>query len=264
MTSRYRILVTNDDGMMSPGLTTLVRELHRAGRYELRVVAPECEQSGVGHGLTLHKPLHVEPVRLPEELSEIPAFKVAGTPSDCVKIAITNLFPDARPDLVVSGINSGPNVGMNVLYSGTVAAALEACINEVPAIAFSLDVPSDGMWHFALAAERALPLIDEAFEKGLAAWSILNVNVPNRTEEEIRGVKLTRHGLSGFREYYIEEDATGSRRRFRLDGTMICRDDDEACDYVAMKNGWISVTPLGLCLFNPALWEHVKSWRAFG
>src|SRR4051812_7981619 len=208
-----RILLTNDDGLSSPGLTTLVHELQRTGRYDLRVVAPEKEQSGVGHCITIHWPLYAEKVTLPDPISNVPAFKVAGTPADCVKIAITNLFPDFLPDLVVSGINRGPNVGMNVLYSGTVAGALEACINGLPAVALSLDIPANGLWHFSLAAELAVPILDAAISNGLPEWSALNVNFPNRSQSQIKGTRLTRHGRSGFKEYYVEEAPEGGRRK---------------------------------------------------
>jgi 5'-nucleotidase len=229
----------------------------------LRVVAPEKEQSGVGHCITIHWPLYAERVTLPEPVSSVPAFHVAGTPADCVKIAITNLFPDFTPDLVISGINRGPNVGMNVLYSGTVAGALEACINELPSIAFSLDVPANGLWHFSLASELCIPLIDSVIAHGIPAWSALNVNIPNRPQAEIKGTKLTRHGRSGFKEFYVEEKVEGTRRRFRLEGSMLFRDQDPSIDGVALREGWISVTPLGLCLENKQAWEHVKKWELF-
>ena len=255
-----RLLLTNDDGLDAPGLTTLAHELLRTGRYDLRVVAPEKEQSGVGHCITLHWPLFAEKVTLPEPVAAIPAYRVAGTPADCVKLALTNLFPDFAPDYVISGINRGPNVGVNVLYSGTVAGALEACINGLPAIAVSLDIPASGLWHFSLAAELAVPLIDAAAEHGLPAWSVLNINIPNRPQAEIRGTRLTRHGRSGFKEYYIEEAPEGSRRRFRLEGAMLYRDQDEETDGIALKNGWITVTPLGLSMHNPQAGEHVRRW----
>src|SRR5437868_13668469 len=162
-----KILLTNDDGLESPGLTTLVHALLSTGRYDLRVVAPEREQSGVGHCITIHWPLFAEKVTLPDPVSFIPAFKVAGTPADCVKLAITNLFPDFVPDLVLSGINRGPNIGMNVFYSGTVAGALEACMNSLPAVALSLDIPVGGLWHFGLASELSIPIIDAAVAQGL-------------------------------------------------------------------------------------------------
>lgn len=262
MSASKRILITNDDGLSSPGLTSLVRELLAAG-HDLRVAAPAQEQSGVGHAITLHEPLYVEEVKLPAPLEGVPAYKVEGTPADCVKIAITNLFPDFQPDLVLSGINRGPNVGMNVLYSGTVAGALEACICELPALALSLDVPPDGIWHFALASEIARPVIEAALVHGLPKWSILNVNIPNRPQAQIKGVRLTKHGSSGFKEYYIEENRSGARRRFRLEGEMIFRDDDESIDAVALRQGWVSVTPLGLCLENPQARAHVAGWKLF-
>jgi 5'-nucleotidase len=252
MGARRRVLLINDDGLFSPGLTTLARELLQAGDIELRVVAPEREQSGVGHCVTLHTPLFAEPASLPGQLSEVAAYQVAGTPADCVKLAITNLFPDFGPELVISGINRGPNVGINVFYSGTVGGALEACINGLPALALSLDVPGNGMWHFALAAEWSMPLIQAVLEHSLPAWTILNVNFPDRQRKDLRGYRLTRHGRSGFREYYTEEAPEGRRRRFILDGTMVFRDTEEGFDAEALRAGWISVTPLGLSLEDAA------------
>ncbi len=258
-----KILLTNDDGLESPGLTTMVHALLSTGRYDLRVVAPEKEQSGVGHCITIHWPLFAEAVTLPDPVKSIPAFRVAGTPADCVKLAITNLFPDFVPDLVVSGINRGPNVGMNVFYSGTVGGAMEACMNGLPAIALSLDIPLKGLWHYGLAAELCVPIIDEAIATGLPPWSALNINIPNCPQNEIKGVKLTRQGRSGFKEYYVEEKAEGTRRRFRLEGEMVFRDTDPLVDGVALREGWIAVTPLGLSMQDAAAWEKVKDWKMF-
>jgi 5'-nucleotidase len=258
-----RILITNDDGLTAPGLTTLVHELLRSGKYDLRVVAPEKEQSGVGHCITIHWPLLAESAVLPEPISKVPAFHVAGTPADCVKLAITNLFPDFAPDLVISGINRGPNVGMNVLYSGTVAGALEAVINGLPAVALSLDVPPDGIWHYSLAAELAAPVIEAALQHGVPEWTALNVNIPNRPQSEIRGMRLTHQGRSGFKEYYVEEPAEGARRRFRLEGSMLYRDSDSGIDAIALREGWVSVSPLGLSLYGANAAEKIKGWKIF-
>jgi 5'-nucleotidase len=258
-----RILLTNDDGLTAPGLTTLVHELQRTGLYDLRVVAPEKEQSGVGHCITIHWPLYAEKVTLPEPIAAVPAFKVAGTPADCVKLAITNLFPDFKPDLVVSGINRGPNVGINVLYSGTVAGALEACINGLQAVALSLDVPSNGLWHFALAAELSVPIVNEVASNGLPPWTALNVNIPNCPQSEIKGTRLTYPGKSGFKEYYVEEAPEGARRRFRLEGNMLFRDKDESVDAIALREKWIAASPLGLSLHDESGREKVKGWKIF-
>ncbi len=258
-----KILITNDDGLHAPGLTTLVYELQRTGRYDLRVVAPEKEQSGVGHCITIHWPLFAEKVALPDRISNVPAFRVLGTPADCVKLAITNLFPDFAPDMVVSGINRGPNVGMNAFYSGTVGGAMEACMNGLPAIALSLDIPKNGMWHYGLASELCVPIIDEAMQVGLPPWTALNVNVPNRAQTEIKGTKLTSQGKSGFKEFYVEETAEGARRKFRLEGEMVYRDDDPLIDAVAVRDGWISVTPLGLSMEDKSVHAKVKDWAIF-
>lgn len=258
-----KILLTNDDGLSSPGLTTLAYELLRTGRYELRVVAPEKEQSGVGHCITIHWPLFAEKVTLPDPVSAVPAYRVAGTPADCVKLAITNLFPDFVPDMVISGINRGPNVGMNVFYSGTVGGAMEASMNGLPALAVSLDIPKNGLWHFGLASELCVPIVDAAIDIGLPPWSVLNVNIPNRPQSEIKGTKLTSQGKSGFKEFYIEEKSDDGRRRFRLEGEMAYRDTDPLIDAVAIRDGWVSVTPLGLSVQDDAVWEKVKDWKIF-
>ncbi len=258
-----KILLTNDDGLESPGLTTMVHALLSTGRYDLRVVAPEKEQSGVGHCITIHWPLFAEPVVLPDPVKSVLAFRVAGTPADCVKLAITNLFPDFKPDIVVSGINRGPNMGMNVFYSGTVGGAMEAVMNELPAVALSLDLPTQGLWHFGLASELAVPIIDEAINAGLPKWSALNVNIPNIPQSEIKGVRLTRQGKSGFKEYYVEEQAENGRRRFRLEGSMVIRDLDPYVDGVALRDGWIAVTPLGLSMQDENAWGSIKNWKMF-
>ena len=257
-----RILLTNDDGLESPGLITLANELLRTG-YELRVAAPASEQSGVGHCITLHTPLYAEQVALSNLVTNVPTYRVKGTPADCVKLAITNLFPDFAPDLVISGINRGPNIGLNILYSGTVAGALEACINGIPAIALSLDVSANGIWHFALAAKLSLPFIDAIITNGLPAWTILNVNLPNRPQSEIKGARLTTPGRSGFKEYYVEEQPIGTQRCFRLEGAMLYRDQDTYVDAVALNENWISASVLGLSLHHEEAWRAIKAWKLF-
>jgi 5'-nucleotidase len=260
---KKKILLTNDDGLFAPGLLLVAECLAQQNEFELRLAAPEQEQSGVGHKITIFEPLFAEPVTMAAPLQQIPTFKIAGTPADCVKLALTNLFPDFQPDLVLSGINRGPNVGVNVLYSGTVGGAYEACINGFPAIALSIDVGGDGLWHFPAAARAALPIIKAALEYGLPPWGILNVNLPNCPLEKMRSVKLTRHGLSGFKEYYIEEQAQGTRRRFRLEGDMLMRESEECFDTVALKQGYISVTPLGLNFESARHREQVARWPLF-
>jgi 5'-nucleotidase len=150
-----------------------------------------------------------------------------------------------------------------VLYSGTVAGALEAVINGMPAVALSLDIPANGLWHFSLASEVAIPIIDSVIAKGLPAWTALNVNIPNLPQAQLKGTKLTTHGKSGFKEYYVEENAEGTRRRFRLEGAMEFRDTNSAVDAVALREGWISATPLGLSMESSEGMAKLKNWELF-
>jgi 5'-nucleotidase len=258
--STPRLFLTNDDGIAAPGLAALAQALNRTGRFELRVVAPERQCSGVGHSVTIHEPLFAERCVLD---GSVPAWKVDGTPADCVKLGLTSLFPDSAVDLVIAGINSGPNVGVNVLYSGTVGAALEACINGVPALAVSLAIAADGEWRFALAAEAAVQAAEAVLKHGLPPWTVLNVNVPNVPRKEQRGFRLTRHGHSGFKEYYLEEPSQGARRGFRLEGAMVYREDDPETDAVALREGWTSVTALGLNLLDSEAARQVAAWKLF-
>ncbi len=259
-----RILIINDDGLFAPGLLTLVDELARQERFDLRVVAPEREQSGVGHALTLHEPLFAEPVTLPGDLAHIPTFKISGTPADCVKLALSSLFSDFRPQLVLSGINRGPNIGTLLVYSGTVAGALEGVVNGCPAIAFSLDVPRGGLWHFAVAAQHAVTIVDAVLGHGLPKGIALNVNFPDLPREKIRGMRLVHQGESGFfEEGYEEEVSSGPRRRFRLEGELRDLDPGEDYDLAALRAGWITVTPIGLRLERQechAALQHLPLW----
>jgi 5'-nucleotidase len=238
---RPRIVLTNDDGWGSAGLVALAAEIARFA--EVTVVAPRREQSGVGHAITLRGEIRVDDGTMSGVAA---AYVVDGTPADCAKVAIRSGLVGGRIDLLVSGVNNGPNVGVNVLYSGTVGAALEAAINGVPAIAVSKEFgPAMG---FADAARAVAPIVRTVAGRGLPAWRILNVNVPCRSPAELAGVKLTRHGVSGFDESYRELPRAPGTRRFVLEGAMKLRDDDCSTDAEALRDGFVSVTPLGLDL----------------
>jgi 5'-nucleotidase len=144
-----------------------------------------------------------------------------------------------------------------------VAGAMEACLNDIPALAFSLDVPTSGIWHFALASELAIPIIEEALEKPLPPWTALNVNFPNIPQKDIKGLRMAKHGFSGFKEYYIEEKSEGARRKFRLEGEMIFRDADRTYDAASLRDGYITVTPLGTCWQDNNAWKIVEQWKVF-
>merc|ERR1712137_7312 len=269
-----KILVSNDDGIRAPGLLAVAKALNETNRYEIRVAAPEEEQSAKSHSITLRGTLTVRRYELPGELVDIPAYMVTGTPADCVKVALnTQLCEGWRPDLVISGINRGLNTGLNVHYSGTVAAAREANICSIPAIAASMDCRqhcNDG--YFALG--RALvELVDAVFqdmgEHGDEwARTILNVNAPNPTKGETRGWKLTQQGRAIFKDDYSphseEKDEEGNiiLRRFSIHGAYEVNETDVAMDSAAVQEGYYSVTPLPLqYLRTPAL--GLENWPLF-
>ena len=232
-----KILLTNDDGIEAPGLRALAEALRR--EHDLAVLAPAEPRSGAGHAVTLHREVTLRPVDWPG----LRAFALDGTPADCVKLALTTLFPDR--ELVVSGINLGPNVGINVLYSGTVAAALEAAIQGRPGLALSVEYPPGaagpdygGPARFLAGLLRSLPSGDLP--------PALNLNFPAR--RPWKGLRWTRQGLSGFREYYLEAGGDGRSRRFRVDGDYDVAEEEAEYDARALAEGFVSVTPLGLDL----------------
>ncbi|HZD42336.1 MAG TPA: 5'/3'-nucleotidase SurE, partial [Terriglobales bacterium] len=186
------ILVSNDDGIHSDGIIALEKALQDTG--EVYTVAPDREQNSMSHALTLHRPLRVYPLG-PKRLA------IDGTPTDCIKLALTGLLP-VRPDLVVSGINKGPNLGDDILYSGTVSAAMEAVLLGVPAIAVSL-VTLDG-FNFTAAAEFSAMLVAHILKKPIPKDMLLNVNVPPLTKGQIKGWRMTRQGKRHYSETIVE------------------------------------------------------------
>jgi len=229
-----RILITNDDGIYSEGLRLLARELAALG--EVTVVAPDREQSATGHSLTLTRPLRMQ--KLEESW-----FAVDGTPTDCVNLAVLWLMKDAPPDLVVSGINFGLNVGDDVTYSGTVSATFEGSLLDIPSIAFSQEV-AEG---FSFARSSALAkrfvaslLADASLPRDL----LLNVNFPAPPP---RGVVFTRLGKRVYRQSVIEKTDPRGHRYFWIAGTPEWQ-DDEGTDHEAVQTGFVSVTPLHLDL----------------
>ena len=247
------MLLTNDDGFESPGLARMLARLEDC--FDVLVAAPHEQRSGIGHAVTLRSPIAARPA----EFGRSRGFVIEGTPADCVKLALTHLFADTPPDMVVSGINSGPNVGRNVLYSGTVAAALEAVVNGIPAVSVSMDIGAS--FDFDLAADLAMPIIRAAASRGLPPGAALNVNIPNRPRGEILGVRLVRQGTAGFREYYVEQppDEAG-RRRFLIQGDMEQDKDGPDTDSVALAQGYIAVSALGLRLNDGRAMDIIGSW----
>ncbi len=245
------ILVTNDDGVLSPGLTVLAEALADVGRVV--VVAPDRERSAIGHSLTLHAPLRAEEIRRD-------FFSISGTPTDCVNLGIHGLL-DARPDIVVSGINRGGNLGDDITYSGTVAAAMEATLMDVPAFAISLDSRRFAAEDFREAAGFAAYLTRLISKHGLPNDTFLNVNVP---AGEIRGVQLTRQGKRNYTETVEEKIDPRGKKYYWIGGGELGFHNVEGTDFHAVSGGCISVTPLHLDLTNYRSFDTLSAWDIDG
>ena len=229
-----RFLLSNDDGIQATGLAVLERVVRELGSVD--VVAPDRERSGAGHSLTLHHPLRVAEIT--------PAhWAVSGTPTDCVLLALEELLPE-RPDWVLSGINHGPNMGEDVTYSGTVAAAMEGTILGIPSIALSIGGRED----FQLDAleETLRRLIQMLLEFPLEANQLLNVNIPNLPPEKIRGVRVTRLGSRQYHDAVVRQQDPRGRDYFWIGGSGPEWAMDERSDAFAIAEGFISLTPLRL------------------
>lgn len=251
-TDRLQILVTNDDGIYAEGLAALRDALQAVG--EVTVVAPERPRSASGHAITLHKPLRATAVRLPWGGE---GYATSGTPSDCVVLGIHAIMP--RCDLVVSGINLGPNLGEDLTYSGTVSAAMEGAICGKPAIAVSLaDYASPD---YGPAARFAAVLVRQVAAHGLPPGILLNVNVPHLPEEEIQGVAITRQGKRRYEGRVERRLDPRGRPYFWLGGDIIAGfDDGEHSDGEAVQQGKISVTPLQLDLTSYDCLDALRGW----
>lgn len=244
-----RILVTNDDGIDSPGLTALADALKSIG--EVWVVAPDRERTAVAHAVTLHKPL-----RLHRVASR--TFSVNGTPVDCVNLALLKVMPKP-PAIVVSGINKGVNLGDDVLYSGTVSAAMEGTILGVPSIAVSQE--GRETFRFPVAAAYAARIVRLVLEHGLPAETLLNVNVPNCALRSIKGVRVTCLSRRRFHNPIIEKLDPHGRTYFWIAGTRISWSRSKHADHEAIEEGRVSMTPIHLDCTNHAVLDHFRAWE---
>jgi len=246
-----RFLLTNDDGIYARGLTALYRELSKDA--ECIIVAPEIEQSAVGHAITISRPLMVRKAR---KNGSFLGYAVAGTPADCVKIGISELA-GGPVDLVVSGINLGANVGINVLYSGTVSAATEAAIQGIPSLAISLDTHREA--DFSAAARFARRMAAFILETPLPQVA-LNVNVPAIPEEEIRGVVVAKQGRARLMECFERRIDPRENIYYWLAGeTELPLHEDEESDGSCLKRGMITITPIYYDLTRHDLLDDLKA-----
>ncbi|MDZ7343622.1 MAG: 5'/3'-nucleotidase SurE [candidate division KSB1 bacterium] len=253
MNTKPYILITNDDGIFAPGLFALYESLRQIA--EVAVVAPDSEKSAVGHAITLSDPLRVTPF---EKYGKFFGHAVNGTPADCVKIAYFALLP-RKPDMVISGINYGSNTGINIIYSGTVSAATEATILGMPSFAISLTTFKDA--DFTFAAKFAAKLVPIILQRGLPKGTFLNINVPNVTEAEIRGVAITRMGQSIYDDKYDRRVDPRNRVYYWLTGSKINGEDSEEVDDGAIEKNLVSITPIHYDLTNYSYLEELKRWE---
>ncbi len=244
------ILVSNDDGVLAPGLAMLADACREAG--DVTVVAPDREQSGTSHSLTLHRPLR--PARRPDG-----AFQVDGTPTDCVMLAIEGLMPE-RPDFVFSGVNHGPNMGEDVLYSGTVSAAMEGVMLGVPGVAISFaghDPETMATYRDTLVTMvHRITSVDE-----FPANMLLNINLPDRPADLVEGIRVCQLGSRYFSGSMTRMKDPWGREIMWIGGGTITWTGGEESDHAAVGAGYIAVTPLQMDLTNYRLLETVRSWR---
>ncbi|MGD0464361.1 MAG: 5'/3'-nucleotidase SurE [Tepidisphaeraceae bacterium] len=254
------ILLTNDDGIFSPGLAGLYRELVALG--EVQVVAPASVESATSHGITLKAPLLTSRVTIPGAFT---GTAVDGRPADCVKLAVSQVLP-RRPDLMVSGINAGANVGINVLYSGTVAAAIEGAFLGLPSIAVSQHLRGEASPDYGLAAKLARETIEQILAAGLGPRQVATVNLPVlKTGESPAGVKIVRQCTRAWGDTYERRRDPRGHDYFWNTSVFALNTDEEDTDVAALRDGYVTITPLQFDLTNHALlgeWSR-KKWSGF-
>jgi 5'-nucleotidase len=251
--SPLHILISNDDGIDAPGLEALVREVSRFA--QVTVVAPDRQQSAVGHAITMNFPLRVVPFKKGNELF---GYAVSGTPADAVKLGVGFLLK-RPPDLVLSGVNHGSNTAISVIYSGTVSAATEGTILGIPSIAVSLT--THGPADFTYAAKFAARLTLMVARRGLPKGTLLNVNVPAIPVKRIRGVRVTRQGASVWDDSFDVRRDPANREYFWLTGRLRVTDTKPDVDEVAVRQGYVSITPIRYDLTDRKMMEKMGKWR---
>lgn len=250
------ILITNDDGIFAKGIKELVRSVKDLG--EIVVVAPDKPQSGKGHSVTLDFPLWYRPNKIDEDVR---GFKCTGTPADCVKIALFKIL-DRKPDIILSGINHGSNSSINILYSGTMGAAVEGALHNIPSIGFSLlNFAPDS--DFTTAGKYARLITQKVLSDNKVPNLCLNVNIPYDDPENIKGIKMCRQSRGEWREFFEENYHPSNRRPYYwLTGDFINNDiDDESTDEWALSHHYISVQPVKFDCTDYQLLNDMKSWE---
>ena len=249
------ILVTNDDGISAPGIRNLIEAVKDLGK--VIVVAPDKPQSGMGHAITIGHPLRLNKVELFEGIE---SYQCTGTPVDCVKLAVDKVL-HAKPDICLSGINHGANHSINVIYSGTMSAAVEAAIESIPSVGFSLldySIEAD----FTAARMYARKIVLKMLENPLDKHTILNVNFPPVSPSLIKGIRICRQAYAKYEEDFVERDDPNGRKYFGLTGEFVNFDKGRDTDVWALKNNYVSLVPVQFDLTNYVLKSKLeKTWK---
>lgn len=248
------ILISNDDGIYSKGIYELAKRMTRLGK--VTVVAPDKEQSAIGHAITMHQPLRCKKIKLYD--LDIDAWWVNGTPADCIKLGVETLLPK-RPELIISGINNGENLGTDIIYSGTVSAAIEGSIFNIPAIAVSY--AKHGETDFSAAAHVAANIIEQVLEYAAGSKMLMNINIPEISSvNELKGVKIAKLGVKKYRNNFEERKDPRGNSYYWLAGELIKDEIKEDTDIYAVRNGYVSITPIHVDLTGYGEIEKIKAW----
>ena len=251
--SKISILITNDDGIYAPGINALKQAMMALG--DVTVVAPLAEKSAVGHAITLSDPLRVQEINIDGSFF---GYGVNGTPADCVKLGIRCIC-EKEPDLVISGINLGPNAATNIIYSGTVSAAAEGIIMGIPSVAVSIN--SFQLHEFDYAAKIAQQTATEVLRNGLPEDTLLNINVPALPESEVKGIRITKQGKGRYEEAYDKRTDPNNRTYYWLTGKKMILDVGIDIDDSALTDNYVSITPIHYDLTNYNFLEELKQWN---
>ena len=249
-----RILLTNDDGIRATGIQALWEQLKTIA--EIIVAAPSQQQSATGHSITVYHPIWVN--KQPFEDSRITGWRIGGTPADSVKIALDTLMTE-KPDLVISGINHGPNLATDVLYSGTVSAAVEGAMHGIPAIAISL--ATDAEPDFGPAAAFCRSVVQQIIDKTFPAFSLININVPPVPATDIRGVTVTRLGIIEYENAFERRMDPRGRIYYWMAGTPVETPNPGDTDVAAIRSNQISLTPIHFDLTDYSLLKNLQQWN---
>ncbi|MBA3987388.1 MAG: 5'/3'-nucleotidase SurE [Flavobacteriales bacterium] len=249
------ILVTNDDGISAPGIRMLIAIMKEIG--EVVVVAPDKPQSAMGHAITINNTLYINKINIDDDVRE--EYSCSGTPVDCVKLAVHEIFKQ-KPDLCVSGINHGSNSSINVIYSGTMSAAVEAGMEGIPAIGFSLlDYAWDADFESSRSHIKKITL--ETLKNGLPKGVVLNVNIPKLTKDKIKGIKVCRQANAHWEETFDKRTNPQGRDYYWLTGEFVNEDKGEDTDEAALANGYISIVPVQYDLTAHHAIKFINDWN---